>query len=68
MDFLYDNVRNERHGLSSERLMENGRPVYVLRLVNLQLNRVDQEKKFYAWDQYSSFYQKMLVMLQNAPP
>ena len=67
MDFLYDNIRNERHGLWSERHVEAGRPVYVLKLVNLQLKRVEQERKFHNWQDYSTWYQQMQLVLQNAP-
>jgi hypothetical protein len=65
--FLYDNVRNNRHGLWSEKRQSGASAVYVLKLVDLQNNVVVQEKTFHDWNKYSQFYQQMLMMIQSAP-
>ena len=67
MEFLYDDVRNARFGLHSERRNEGGRSLYVLQLVNMRTNQVDQEKTFHSWREYSNWYQQMYLMLQNSP-
>ena len=67
MNFLYDNVRNTRHGLRSEKRQYGASTAYVLQLVNMQTNGVIQEKVFYNWNEYSQWYQQMLMMLQSAP-
>lgn len=67
MEFLYDDVRNARFGLHSEKRAEGGRNVFVLQLVNFQTNTIDKEKTFYNWQEYSNWYQQMHMMLQHAP-
>jgi hypothetical protein len=67
MDFLYDNVRNRRHGLRSEKRQYGGSAAYILQLVDMQTNGVIQEKVFYNWSEYSQWYQQMVLMLQSAP-
>lgn len=67
MEFLYDNIRNTRHGIRSEKRQQGSSTVFVLQLVDMQTNGVIQEKTFYNWNQYSQWYQQMMVMLQAVP-
>jgi len=66
MNFLYDNVRNARHGLHSEKRQDGASTVYVLALVDLRNNTVVKEETFRDWNQYSQRYQTALLMLQMA--
>jgi hypothetical protein len=67
MQFLYDNVRNTRHGIRSEKRQHGASTVFVLALVDMRNNAVLRETTFHDWNQYSQHYQQMLMMLQSVP-
>jgi hypothetical protein len=67
MDFLYEDVRNARFALHSEKRSQAGQIVYVLQLLNAQTGAVAQEKLFYNWQEYSNWYRQMHLMLQFGP-
>jgi hypothetical protein len=67
MEILYEDIRNSRFGLHSERRDEGGRSLFVLQLVNMQTNQIDKEKTFYNWQEYSNWYHQTYFMLQNSP-
>jgi hypothetical protein len=67
MEFLYDDVRNARFMLHSEKRLQGGRPVFVLQLINTRTNTVDKEQTLRSWQEYSSWYQQMVVLLRSAP-